>query len=59
MNTSRKSHWEQVYTAKESVNVSWYQPVPAKSLGLIRSTDVSLQAPILDPGCGWWRIDPC
>ena len=52
MSTSRKSHWEHVYTTKESVNVSWYQPVPAKSLALIRSTEVSLHAPILDVGGG-------
>jgi len=52
MNNSRKSHWEHVYSTKDSVDVSWYQPVPAKSLELIRSTDVSLQAPILDVGGG-------
>jgi hypothetical protein len=52
MNNSRKAHWEHVYTTKDSVNVSWYQPVPAKSMELIRSTDVSLQAPILGVGGG-------
>jgi len=52
LNNSRKSHWEHVYTTRDSVNVSWYQPVPTKSLELIRSTDVSLQAPILDVGGG-------
>ena len=52
MNTSRKTHWENVYATKESASVSWYQPVPEKSLELIRSTDVALQAPILDVGGG-------
>ena len=52
MNTSRKAHWENVYATKESVSVSWYQPVPAKSLELIRSTDIALQDPILDVGGG-------
>lgn len=52
MNTSRKSHWEHVYTTKDSASVSWYQPVPAKSLELIRLTGVSLQAPVLDVGGG-------
>jgi SAM-dependent methyltransferase len=52
MNTSRKAHWENVYATKESVSVSWYQPVPEKSLELIRSTDVALQDPILDVGGG-------
>jgi ubiquinone/menaquinone biosynthesis C-methylase UbiE len=52
MNTSRKAHWEDVYATKESVTVSWYQPVPEKSLELIRSTDPALQDPILDVGGG-------
>jgi len=52
MNTSRKAHWENVYATKESATVSWYQPVPEKSLELIRSTDVALQDPILDVGGG-------
>jgi len=52
MNTSRKAHWEDVYATKESVKVSWYQPVPAKSLELIRSTNLTLQDPILDVGGG-------
>jgi ubiquinone/menaquinone biosynthesis C-methylase UbiE len=52
MNNSRKSHWEHAYTARDSVNVSWYQPVPEKSLELIRAAEVSLQAPILDVGGG-------
>jgi SAM-dependent methyltransferase len=52
VNTSQKAHWENVYATKESVSVSWYQPVPKKSLELIRSTDVAMQAPILDVGGG-------
>ena len=52
MNTSRKVHWENVYSTKESVSVSWYQPVPEKSLELISSTDVTLKDAILDVGGG-------
>ncbi len=52
MNESRKSHWEGVYATKAPAEVSWYQPVPAKSLTLIRSTGVPLTAPILDVGGG-------
>lgn len=52
MNTSRKAHWENVYATKESVTVSWYQPVPEKSLELIRSAEVALQDSILDVGGG-------
>lgn len=49
---SRKSHWERVYSTRRPVEVSWYQPVPAKSLALLRATGVPLTAPILDVGGG-------
>jgi SAM-dependent methyltransferase len=52
MNESRRSHWKRVYATKDPTEVSWYQPMPAKSLALIRSTGVSLTAPILDVGGG-------
>jgi ubiquinone/menaquinone biosynthesis C-methylase UbiE len=51
-NNPRKSHWENVYTAKASLEVSWYQPVPEKSLELIRATKAPLNAAILDVGGG-------
>jgi SAM-dependent methyltransferase len=52
LSEARKSHWQKVYTAKEHTEVSWFQPVPAKSLDLIRSTGAPLSAPILDVGAG-------
>jgi len=52
MNGSRRSHWKHVYATRDAVDVSWYQPIPAKSLALIRSTGVPLTAPILDVGGG-------
>ncbi|MFQ6006070.1 MAG: class I SAM-dependent methyltransferase [Woeseia sp.] len=52
MNESRKSHWQRVYASKEPTEVSWYQPIPAKSLSLIRSTGVSPTAPMSDVGGG-------
>ncbi|MFQ5546792.1 MAG: class I SAM-dependent methyltransferase [Woeseia sp.] len=52
MNESRKSHWERVYADKEPDELSWYQPVPEKSLSLIRSTGAPLTAPVLDVGGG-------
>ena len=51
-NASRKSHWERVHASGETDEVSWYQPIPAKSLALIRQTGVPLTAPILDVGSG-------
>jgi SAM-dependent methyltransferase len=52
MSDSRKTHWEQVYTAKEPNEVSWYEPVPARSLEFIRATGVPQTAAILDVGGG-------
>lgn len=52
MNKPRKIHWHDVYTDKEPTDVSWYQPVPAKSLQLIRATGVAPSAAILDAGGG-------
>ncbi len=52
MSTNRKTHWEQVYGEKQPTEVSWYQPVPEKSLQLIRATGVEHGAPVLDAGGG-------
>lgn len=52
LNTGRKLHWEQVYSSKGYTEVSWFQLVPEKSLGLIRSTGAPLASPILDVGGG-------
>lgn len=52
MNKPRKTHWHDVYTDKEPTDVSWYQPVPSKSLQLIRATGVVPSAAILDAGGG-------
>lgn len=48
----RKSHWDRVYTEKVPTKVSWYQPIPEKSLALIRNTDVPPQHAIIDVGGG-------
>ena len=48
----RKSHWEHVYGTKQATEVSWFQPVPEKSLQLIRATGVSYEQAILDAGGG-------
>ncbi len=31
----RKAHWDHVYTSKASDAVSWFQPEPTVSLGLL------------------------
>ena len=52
MSVSRKDHWEHVYQTQDPTNVSWYQPAPAQSMALIRSTGVPVEAPIIDVGAG-------
>ncbi len=52
MNERRQSHWQGVYRDNLPTEVSWYQPVPEKSLQLIRATGVGSSAPILDVGGG-------
>ncbi len=48
----RKTHWENVYAKSSHLRVSWYQEEPALSLQLIRRTQISLDAPIIDVGGG-------
>lgn len=52
MSLSRKDHWEHVYQTQSPTNVSWYQPVPARSMAFIRETGVPVEAPIIDVGAG-------
>jgi rhodanese-related sulfurtransferase/SAM-dependent methyltransferase len=46
------AHWGSIYTRKNPEQVSWYQPVPERSLALIASTRLSRDAAILDVGGG-------
>ena len=48
----RKAHWESIYAAKATTEVSWYQERPAKSLELIHSTGLGFGASIIDVGGG-------
>jgi SAM-dependent methyltransferase len=48
----RKSHWENIYTTKDSKQVSWYQPHLQLSLQLIERTGVDKTAQIIDVGSG-------
>lgn len=50
--TDRKRHWEQVYTSKSSLEVSWYQVEPRLSLELVRHSGISKDAPLIDVGGG-------
>ncbi len=52
MSVSRKDHWEHVYETKGPTQLSWFQAVPAKSMAMIRATEVPTEAPIIDVGAG-------
>lgn len=47
-----KEHWERVYSAKATTDVSWFQPHADHSLRLIRNTGVPHAASIIDVGGG-------
>ena len=48
----RKEHWEQIYSARSPVEVSWYQKEPALSLQLIQNCGLAIDDPIIDVGGG-------
>jgi len=52
LSEERKVHWEQVYRTRQPTEVSWFQPVPEKSLELILATGVQPGDAILDAGGG-------
>ncbi|MGB5255941.1 MAG: class I SAM-dependent methyltransferase [Woeseiaceae bacterium] len=52
MSETRQSHWHAVYRDKAPTDVSWYQPVPTRSIQLIQSTGVAKSDPIIDAGGG-------
>jgi len=47
-----QSHWENVYTTKEAMEVSWFQPDGQPSLGLIEECSASRDQVVVDSGCG-------
>lgn len=47
-----KAHWENIYTQKNTKEVSWYQVVPEVSLRLIHELKIAKDACIIDVGGG-------
>ena len=47
-----KNHWEDVYSNKQSNEVSWYQEHATTSLKLIREAGIAAEAQIIDIGGG-------
>ena len=54
--SSRKSHWESVYTTKDENQVSWFQQDPAPSLELIGLARPTPETAIVDIGGGASRL---
>lgn len=50
---ARKDFWEGVHEGKGVDGVSWWQSVPELSLGLVDSTGIARDAPVIDVGAGW------
>jgi SAM-dependent methyltransferase len=51
-----RAHWTRLYHTTAPDQVSWYQADPARSLALIRSSGIPLDAPLLDVGAGASRL---
>lgn len=49
---ARKKHWEKVYCEKSLPEVSWYQPIPEPSLGIISGLNLSKESALIDVGGG-------
>ncbi len=49
---SEREHWEAIYTAKATTEVSWFQEHAALSLKLIRSSGIPISGSIIDVGGG-------
>lgn len=51
-NFDRKKHWENIYQSKALHEVSWFQPRPESSLGIIEGMKLPTSAKIIDVGGG-------
>jgi SAM-dependent methyltransferase len=56
MISEREAHWQKVYQSKGEQEVSWTQPLPEPSLGLIGKFAPGLHASIVDIGGGASRL---
>lgn len=52
----RQAHWEDVYQRKDAREVSWFQPVPVRSLEWIESVAANRGTSVLDVGAGASRL---
>ena len=52
MTDDPRTHWQKVYQTRSPTEVSWYQPVPHRSLELIQAAGPPPETAILDVGGG-------
>ena len=55
----RKDHWEKVYSTRPEQGVSWFEPLPALSLEMIRKSAHGKSDSIVDIGGGNSRLVDC
>ena len=55
-NISNRQHWDQIYTNHTSLDVSWFQQQPSRSLALINALQLPKDAAIIDVGGGASRL---
>ena len=49
---NKQQHWDRVYSEKQPIEVSWYEPMPQVSLELIKDFGLPKDAAIIDIGGG-------
>lgn len=52
MDENLKAHWQHIYETRPPTEVSWYQPIPERSLDFIQATGITPPTPVLDVGGG-------
>lgn len=50
--STKKEHWENVFSTKQENEVSWYQPKPQTSIDFFIRNNISKEAKIIDIGGG-------
>ncbi|MDN3642418.1 class I SAM-dependent methyltransferase [Lutimonas halocynthiae] len=49
---TKKNYWDTIYQEKPTIELGWFQEVPAMSLDLIKSSGIKIDAKIIDIGGG-------
>ena len=52
MSISEQQHWDNIYSTKAEVEVSWFQPYPKTSMEFVQLFNLPLNANIIDIGGG-------